>query len=342
MTLEDRAIGAMTGLALGDALGMPTQSMSREQIVQQFGHISGLVDAPANQPIAAGMPAGSVTDDTEQALLVADLLVAGDGRVSPREFADALIAWEHGMREKGSLDLLGPSTSAAVAAIAGGTDPASAGSAGTTNGAAMRITPVAVAVPSTQPELLLRAVHDLSFVTHNTNLGLSAAAAVGGAVSAGVDGAGIDEAIAYGLELSRSAERLGRWIAGASIPDRTRFALQASGGMDENELADFLSGVVGTSVQSQESVPSALVIASYFRDAPFEGLCFAASIGGDTDTVAAMAGAILGATTGTGAFPAGAVAQTLTVSGIEIEPVVARLLHLRRNPVLARTGATHS
>ena len=30
MTRENRALGAFYGLALGDALGMPTQSLSRE------------------------------------------------------------------------------------------------------------------------------------------------------------------------------------------------------------------------------------------------------------------------------------------------------------------------
>ncbi|OLT46170.1 ADP-ribosylglycohydrolase family protein [Cellulosimicrobium sp. CUA-896] len=338
MTPHSRAVGAMTGLALGDALGMPTQSMPREVIARRFGRITGLVDAPADQPIAAGMPAGSVTDDTEQALLVADLLVEGGGRVPATAFADALIAWERTMRDKGSLDLLGPSTSAAVAAIAGGTDPAEAGGGGTTNGAAMRITPVAIAVPSARPEELLGAVHDLSFVTHNTGLGLSAAAAVGGAVSAGVDGADVDEALEYGLDLARRAEPLGRWVAGASIVDRTRFALRAATRMDLTELADFLSRVVGTSVQSQESVPSALVIAHRFRDEPFDGLCFAAGLGGDTDTVAAMAGAVLGSVAGPDAFPADAVAQVRAVSGLEVEPVVARLLDLRR--AHDRAGAT--
>ncbi|MBP5062366.1 ADP-ribosylglycohydrolase family protein, partial [Pseudomonas chlororaphis] len=35
----DHALGAFYGLALGDALGMPTQSLSRQQIKQRFGAI---------------------------------------------------------------------------------------------------------------------------------------------------------------------------------------------------------------------------------------------------------------------------------------------------------------
>ena len=74
-----RAYGALAGLALGDALGMPTQAMSPEQIRAVYGRITGLADGDASQPYAPGMPAGSVTDDTEQALLVASLLVRGRG-----------------------------------------------------------------------------------------------------------------------------------------------------------------------------------------------------------------------------------------------------------------------
>ncbi len=66
-----RAYGALAGLALGDALGMPTQAMSPEQIRAVYGRITGLVDGDASQPYAPGMSAGSTTDDTEQALLVA-------------------------------------------------------------------------------------------------------------------------------------------------------------------------------------------------------------------------------------------------------------------------------
>ena len=329
---QSRALGALTGLALGDALGMPTQSMSRERIARELGPITGLVDAPADQPIAPGMPAGSVTDDTEQALLVARLLVDGRGRVEPQTFADALMAWEAQMRAKGSLDLLGPSTSAAIRAIADGGDPAEAGSGGTTNGAAMRVTPVAVAVPSADAGALLGAVHDLSFVTHNTGLGLSGAAAVAGAVSAAIDDAGIDEALAYGVELARRAESMGHWVAGASIPDRAAWALDAARTLGKPELADFLTGVVGTSVQSQESVVSALVIASRFRDDPYGGLCLAASIGGDTDSVAAMAGAILGAAYGDSVFPPDAVRQVAQVSRLDLAGVTGELLELRGSP----------
>ena len=69
MTQRDRALGAFYGLALGDALGMPTQSFSRADIVARVGHFRsicrgqkqcwGLVFLPAGQAQGAGK-AGSL------------------------------------------------------------------------------------------------------------------------------------------------------------------------------------------------------------------------------------------------------------------------------------------
>lgn len=77
--LLDRALGALYGLALGDALGMPTQVMSREDVVRVYGSITGFEPAQHDNPVSAGMPAGSVTDDTDQAVIVGRLLVEGAG-----------------------------------------------------------------------------------------------------------------------------------------------------------------------------------------------------------------------------------------------------------------------
>ena len=132
--LHRRALGAFYGLALGDALGMPTQSFSRAEIRQRFGTLDILHDGPADQPIAPHMPAGSITDDTEQAVLVAELLISGHGHIEPLAFARALTAWEADMKARGSQDLLGPSTNRALAMIAEGIGPDQSGRFGTTNG----------------------------------------------------------------------------------------------------------------------------------------------------------------------------------------------------------------
>jgi ADP-ribosylglycohydrolase len=116
----DRARGALYGLAIGDALGMPTQLMSHQEVTACFGVLDGFRAAPAGHPIASGLPAGSVTDDTEQALLLADALLAGAGHIDSDDLARRFVAWAEQARERGSLDLLGPSSSAALAALVAG------------------------------------------------------------------------------------------------------------------------------------------------------------------------------------------------------------------------------
>ncbi|HJY71424.1 MAG TPA: ADP-ribosylglycohydrolase family protein, partial [Streptosporangiaceae bacterium] len=153
---RSRARGALYGLAIGDALGMPTQSLPRSRIVARYGALVGQFHpGPDGHPLAAGLAAGTVTDDTEQAVLLARLLVKGRGRIDPHDLAAALTEWERAMAERGSLDLLGPSTKRAVAAILAGVPTEEAGAVGTTNGAAMRVAPVGIAMvvidPGTRP-----------------------------------------------------------------------------------------------------------------------------------------------------------------------------------------------
>src|SRR5580658_6692661 len=155
MKTSPRARCALYGLAVGDALGMPTQMLSRREIAERWGPLlTGFEPAPPDHPIAAGLPAGTVTDDTEQAVLLGRLLVEGHGTVEPRELAQALVRWERDMAARGSLDLLGPSTKRAVAAVLAGVPPEEAGASGDTNGAAMRIAPVGIAVPLDLRELI--------------------------------------------------------------------------------------------------------------------------------------------------------------------------------------------
>ena len=262
----DRALAAFRGLALGDALGMPTQSMSRAEILADYGPLTGFVDAGPRQRIAAGMPAGSVTDDTEQALLLAELLIEGGGTVAPVELADRLLAWERRMRERGSLDLLGPSTKAALVRLDEGVPPEEAGRTGSTNGAAMRITPVGIAVDAADLTSFVDAVAATSAPTHNTGLGIAAAAAVGAAVSAGVGGAGMAEAVEVAVAAADEGGRRGHWMAGGSIAARLRWAVPYLAGLGAKARDEALADVIGTSVAAQESVVAALALAALGDD----------------------------------------------------------------------------
>lgn len=325
---QTHALAALTGLAIGDALGMPTQSMSLAQIRADHGTITGFVDAGPHQRIAAGMPAGTITDDTEQAVMVAELLVEGDGHIDPTRFAEALIAWERAMEAKGSLDLLGPSTKTAVQRILDGVPASEAGSTGTTNGAAMRIAPVGIAVPFGDLVHLVDAVQDASRVTHDTGLGIAGASAVAAAVSAGVDGATRTEALDAAVAAATIGAGRGHWVAGADIAARTAWARSVLPTVPADDRIDAVAQLIGTSVASQESVVAALALVALDLD-PWETLCTAASIGGDTDTIAAMAGAVLGAVHGPDAWPADAVTTVTAVNHLDLGPLVDGLLALR-------------
>jgi ADP-ribosylglycohydrolase len=92
-TRTNRALGALLGGALGDAMGMPSQTMTRAQIAARYGRIAGLVAPYARHPVSHGLLAGQVTDDTEQTLLLAGLIVASPDAFDAQALARALLAW---------------------------------------------------------------------------------------------------------------------------------------------------------------------------------------------------------------------------------------------------------
>ena len=332
-----RAYGALAGLALGDALGMPTQAMSPAQIRAVYGRITGLVDGDASQPYAPGMPAGSVTDDTEQALLVASLLVRGRGSSSGHvaldagEFAHALLAWEDSMIERGSLDLLGPSTKAALERVRAGEDPLTVGGTGTTNGAAMRVTPIGIAMSTADPEAFADAVWSSCQVTHATRQGFQSAALVAAAVSMGIDAAhsttpDLRSLLWKAVTYIDSLPERGAWTPDPDVVAATRRAMQLVANPASSSL-ECLVEQVGTSVASAQAIPMAFALLA--RDPSPQALLDAANIGGDTDTIGAIAGAILGAALGFEVFVGRGLAQVELASHLDLPSVALELLELR-------------
>jgi ADP-ribosylglycohydrolase len=342
---QDRARGALYGLAIGDALGMPTQLLSRRQVTERWGPLlTGFEPAPPGHPVAAGLPAGAVTDDTEQAVLLGRLLLSG--RVDPGELAGALVEWDRDMAARGSLDLLGPSTRRAIDAVLAGTPPEQAGRSGDTNGAAMRIAPVGIAVAPDDLEALVDAVHQASLVTHNTSVALAGAAAVAAAVSTGVSSADVDGADVDGAGTASGANRVaaatgaavaaarlgaerGHWVAGADVAARIEWAAGLVAGRPAEEAAEVICTLVGTSLATQESVPAAFAVLSAVPGDPWRACLLAASLGGDGDTIAAMTGAIAGACHGRAAFPPHA-AEVIDAHGLGLAELADSLLALRQ------------
>ena len=325
-----RAYGALAGLALGDALGMPTQAMSPQQIQTVYGHVTGLVDGDKSQPYAPGMAAGSVTDDTEQALLIASLLLKGHGsglNLDASEFSHALLAWEDSMIERGSLDLLGPSTKAALERVRAGENPLRVGGEGTTNGAAMRVTPIGIAASTSDRQLFADAVWSSCQVTHATRQGFQSAALVAAAVSLGIDAGAADvtDLLWKAVAFVRSLPERGAWSPEPDVVAATHRALKLAA--QPPSSLEWLAGQIGTAVAAAQAIPMAFALLA--RDPSPRALLQAANLGGDTDTIGAIAGAILGASLGVEVFDAYGLAQVEQVSQLDLPSVATDLLALR-------------
>lgn len=327
----DRAYGALIGLAIGDALGMPTQSLTREDVVKEFGELVDDFHAPGpDHPFASGLARATVTDDTEQALLLADALIDSPGDFDARAFALSLLAWEDDVRRRGLLDLLGPSTKRALVNLQAGMDISISGRSGTTNGAAMRVAPVGIVRPSGDLDALVGLVVRVSEPTHNTSEALGAACAVAAVVSAGIDGSSHEEAMATGVRAALLGERLGEPGDAPGVADQIRTAIRLGGAFRGTRLIDRINADIGTSLAAHESVPAAFAVLSAYREDSWAACCIAASLGGDTDTIGAIVGAMAGACAGGGSFTWDARNTVESTNALSLMHVARELLAKRR------------
>ena len=127
------------------------------------------------------------------------------------------------------------------------------------------------------------------------------------------------------IAAARIGARHGHWVAGADVAARIEWATGLVTGRPAGEAADLIYRLVGTSLATQESVPAAFAVLSAIPDDPWRMCCLAASLGGDTDTIAAMAGAVSGACHGVAAFPARAITM-IDAHGLDLPGLAAGLL----------------
>ncbi len=328
-TSFEHARAALSGLAIGDALGMPTQSLTREDIVKQFGDVvTTFYDARADHPFASGLAAGTVTDDTEQTLILAEELLSSPTSFDPRHWAERLLAWEDDVRRRGLLDLLGPSTKGALANVAAGMDLSETGLGGSTNGAAMRIAPVGILTSSHDLVRLVQRVTEVSSLTHNTPTALGAAAAVAAFISAGIDARSFDDALGAALAAAWLVEHV-RDDGSRLVSTRIEQAIQLGRQYSQTSLIDAVRRELGTSLASEESVPAAFAMLAAASGDGWHACCVAASLGGDTDTIAAMTGAMSGALWGMAAFPAWAIDQVEQKNLLDLSRVARALIERR-------------
>lgn len=271
MSLEDRAAGALLGLALGDACGAPFEGGPLEPIT---GSILGLGK-------------GSLlrwTDDTQMAVALAESLIACrrcDPDDQARRWAEAFEITRG----------YGPGTRTLLARIREGMPWREAnrltfpdGSLG--NGAAMRAAPLGI-VFRADPETLREETRRSSEVTHAHPLGIEGGQLIARAVAMALDG-NVDLA---GLAAFCRTEEFRARIGTA----RRLLAEDAEPSVVKKELK--------TRAQALYSAVTALY-AFVRHGADFDGMIrYVIGLGGDTDTIGAMAGAVFGASRGVSALP---------------------------------------
>ncbi len=268
--LRSHIQGCAVGAAVGDALGMPLEFHSKRP-----------EDDLVREMQAGRLPAGSFTDDTEQALALAESLLACRP-LDADDFANRLLGWF----VAGPADV-GGHTSRVLSLIDGGQPwdeaveavqrdrPDSAG-----NGSLMRAWPVALAYWDDLDGLLVDSWQQ-SRVTHPHPDALAACAFFNVMLYHLLRGVEPDQVLTLASTLVKMDEAF--WSMVEAAPDRTRAELKNSGWVRH----------------TLESAVWAVTTTRSFEEA----LVQVVNLGDDADTAGAVAGALAGACYGLEAIP---------------------------------------
>jgi poly(ADP-ribose) glycohydrolase ARH3 len=269
--LFDRRLGSVLAVFCGDALGMPFE-------------LSPIGSAPDPLDFYAGRwGGGSYTDDTELTMALMEALIAA-GDVLPTEEAIAATflavarpayGYGKGMRRLLELWREGAPVNAAATMVY------PEGSLG--NGGAMRIAPVALSYDGAQ---LWAAVARVTRLTHAHPLGLEGAQVQAHAVNAALHDRDI-------LRAARGA---------AQSPTFAGSLALVAEALREDWTLERVAAEIGNGTSAPGSVPSA-IWAALAGDSVESAITLAVRLGGDADTLGAMAGAIAGAKHGANAIP---------------------------------------
>ena len=309
--LADALEGCLLGTAAGDMLGLPFENLSR-------AHVARLLREPLEQSLFLGR--GLISDDTEHTAMVARSLLEErhDASRFARRFA-ARLRWWLLSAPPG----VGGATARGVIKLWLGFPPSRSGVRSAGNGPAMRAAAIGVLCGDDHQRLasLTRAS---TAVTHTDDRAYDGALLVACAAACGraVQGRTPLEALAE-LRARHARARSGEAGPLTDVVDAMRDALLR--GLDVGDYARSLGCGDGVTGFVMHTVPVAiyawLVHSGDFRRAITEVV----RCGGDTDSVAAITGAIVGASLGPAAIPATWLARTLEYPG-----TVARLRRLAR------------
>jgi ADP-ribosylglycohydrolase len=313
MSLYDHILGGLYGQALGDGWCMPAMLTPDQTWERYGGWLDRFHPGAADHPVHGGLPPGRITDDTEQAFQLAAAIVE-DGGVTLDGAVRAVLRWYDYVGGE-SCPYIGPSTRRAVQRLRGGADPRTSGLHGDTNGAAMRVSVVGMLHPG-ELAAAARDAATQAIPTHNTDVAISGAAAVAGAVAVALQpGSQLDDILRAGMAAADIGRGLGPAYMGASVARRIELAVAIARRLaDPRARIQELYDIVGSTLAISESVPAAFGVLAMAGGDPLQTAIYAAALSGDADTVGAMGCAIAGAWRGAGAFPADVLATIRTAN----------------------------
>jgi len=275
----DQARGVLLGLACGDALGRPVEFKTASAISGEYGILDEMVGHGTwNQP------AGTITDDTEQALCIAASLVDQQA-FDPADIADRFVVWfdsdpfDIGVMTRQSLRLLKQGQPWDEAGQEVWEESPEGQNAG--NGSVMRCPPLAIPY-ATDRERLATVSRQSSQITH-ADPRCTAGAAVLNLTIAGL----LDDATSPLADALESVD--------SDAPDELLAALEP---IAQHESPDTLetSGYVVHSLQT--ALHDGLA-----ADSAEQAIVTSVNRGGDTDTIGTIAGAVAGARFGASDLP---------------------------------------
>lgn len=308
----------LEAFAVGDAMGMPTEFMTRETIRKNYGLIDRLLDPTCIPSIHKNLKKGQITDDTEQVLELIEAYYNA-GKIDKDVTLNALRSWyeETNAAVKG---FIGPS---ALKVLSGESNEGR----GTTCGAAMRILAVSLSVKKGDIETLQKAIWESCLCTHYSDIAIEAAMALGFGYHYAALEATYDEIINHILQGAFQGRKMGPGsFAGAHTSRRIGLAIDTIKNMSSmDEVMDFIYEVIGTTMEANEVVPASVAIFSYAKGDVWLSIKMGASIGGDTDTIAAIAGALSTLYAKNHNIPASIVHEVLTVNKLDLHKY-ARML----------------
>lgn len=330
--LKNRIKGALIGIAYGDAFGMPSEMWTPEMIKERFGKIEDFLSGHPENQISAKLVRGEVTDDTINSLLVLDMLCENQGKVNAHLFIDKLTEWIASANK--SSTVVGPSTAKAIELIKSGVPMEQTGKGGTTNGGAMKILPIGL-IAGMKEELNLQELVDevveMCKPTHYTNLAISAACAIAAGGAAAVHGeTDVEKIFSYMKEAADLGSKYGFVWGGPSVSKRMDMGRYFVDHNTEEEALQNLYDYLGTGLPSTESIPAAAVLVYMANGDPLKCARYAANVGGDTDTMGAMACGICGAIMGADVFPAEEVALLERVNDINFEELAEKATGMKQ------------